>query len=801
MERSEGTPNVDAGPLAVLQVIDRLEVGSPRIEPRRLSIPYRLLQQGQLDTFDLIYRYEEDVFNPQEPSSQNLAAVIGAQVALNYGLFCREIVFEGWLDELDQRFLEDMARNTAREIYVKKFLEPNPFLRGEVAQLPAVRLEDYLLAQLRFAAADGPKPEGVSGSSRERRLTERWTTERTRHAVLSSGGKDSLLSFGLLRELGLETHPIFVNESGRHWYTALNAYRHLSSSWPQTARVWTNSDRVFSWMLRHLPFIRSDFASVRSDEYPIRLWTVAVFLFGVLPLVRKRGIGRVVIGNEYDTTERRAHKEIPHYNGLFDQSRYFDNALSRYYRRKGWEISQFSIVRPLSELLIQKILVERYPQLQAQQVSCHATHVEGERVRPCGRCEKCRRIVAMLVAVDADPTACGYTQEQIQLCLRALQSRGLHQEQEGVQHLIWLLQVKQRLEPGADGIAGRERPEVLKLRIDAERSPLDLLPGDLRKPLFEIYLQHAAGAVRREGRVWVPLDLLQDRALSTPYPFEAAVAARRTAAASAPAADRAAQPKDYLLAELTWPQARARFRETDLALLPVGAIEQHGPHLPLDVDAWDADHLARRVAAACSEPRPLVLPLIPYGVSHNHDDFSGTLSVTPETLSRLVYEVGMAAARHGITKLVIINGHGGNVPTLQFAAQMINRDARIFTCVDTGDTSEAEVAKLVETPNDVHAGEVETSTTLATRPELVQMSKARKFVPRFFNQYLDASSASSVEWYAQTARISSSGVLGDPTRASREKGEKIWQLMIEHLVAFVESLKGLSLDEIHERRY
>ena len=101
--------------------------------------------------------------------------------------------------------------------------------------------------------------------------------EPSPYAILSSGGKDSLLSFALLNEIGMEVHPVFVNESGRHWFTALNAYRHFSENVEHTARVWTNADRIFNWMLRHLPFIRKDFAAIRSDEYPIRLWTVAVF--------------------------------------------------------------------------------------------------------------------------------------------------------------------------------------------------------------------------------------------------------------------------------------------------------------------------------------------------------------------------------------------------------------------------------------------------------------------------------------------------------------------------------------------
>ena len=105
-----------------------------------------------------------------------------------------------------------------------------------------------------------------------------------------------------------------------------------------------------------------------------------------------------------------------------------------------------------------------------------------------------------------------------------------------------------------------------------------------------------------------------------------------------------------------------------------------------------------------SQPRPLVFPLIPYGVSYQHDDFTGTLSVHPESLSRMVYDIGMSAARQGIAKLIIVNGHGGNVPALRYAAQMINRDAHIFTVVESGDTSDDEIARLVGSRSDVHAG-------------------------------------------------------------------------------------------------
>ena len=620
-----------------------------------------------------------------------------------------------------------------------------------------------------------------------------WSTDPGRFAILSSGGKESLLSHGLLTELGCETHPIFVNESGRHWFTALNAFRHFELSVPNTARVWTNCDRVFNWMLRRLPFVRPDFQSVRSDEYPIRLWTLAVFLFGVLPLVSKRGLGRVIIGDEFDTTRRVFHQGIAHYDGLYDQSRFFDARLTRYFQKKRWSVAQFSILRPLSELLIEKILVERYPELQRLQTSCHAASVEEERVRPCGRCEKCRRVVGMLKAVGADPQRCGYTAEQIDGCLRALATAGVHQEAAGEQQLLTMLTELDLLPRQVETTAKfKPRPEVLQVRIDPERSPMDGVPVDLRRGIYQIFLEHAHGAVRRNGRVWVPSHPLDDPELFSPYRLEP-VQPRPTGTRG----DR----RTHLLGELSWPEAGRRLQEVDVALLPVGAIEQHGPHLPLDTDAFDADYLARRVAEACSDPKPLVLPLVPYGVSYHHDDFPGTISVSNEALSRLIYDIGMSCARNKVTKLVIINGHGGNTATLQFAAQMINRDAHIFTCVDTGETSDVDLDELCDTDNDVHAGEIETATSLAIRPDLVDMDAAESFVPSFSSRYLDFTTKRSVEWYARTSQISPTGVLGDPTRATAEKGEEIWKIMVRNLVELVEELKSMTLDEIYERRY
>ncbi|NNF34614.1 MAG: creatininase family protein, partial [Saprospiraceae bacterium] len=698
-------------------------------------MPYRVVKGDVSEVNELVYKYEEEVFDPEDGYSINLASVIGSQVALNYGLFCKEIIFDGMWDQTDIRLITDMMENTSREVLVKKIYEPNAFLLPAAQNLPVMQMNRYTQASLLF----------VNTTYQEKTLEWGfWKLDHNKHCILSSGGKDSLLSYGLLNEIGKDVYPIYGNESGRHWFTAVNAYRYMKENDPSTARVWLNSDRIFSWMLKQLPFIRKDFATLRADDYPIRMWTVAVFSFGVLPLLRKNGIGRMVIGDEYDSSQRSILHGIHHYNGLYDQSRFFDEVMSRYFIKKGWSVSQFSILRPLSEMLILKILVSRYPLLQHHQTSCHATHEKDGRMIPCGKCEKCRRIIGMLTVLNADPSNCGYAEHQIESGLLDLKSSKVKQLGPDASHLFYMLSQMGIFESNA-----KAHPEIMHLRFDKERSHIDGIPEDLRQPLFKIYLKYADGAVHRVAKKWQTFDLLKDPEMKAPYSFEAEVPRHKK---SMPSKVRkgTSRTKEFLWAHLTWEEAEDKIKEVDTVLLPVGAIEQHGHHLPLDVDSFDAEFLAQKVAEACSDPKPLVLPLVPYGVSYHHDDFPGTISITNESMARFIYDIGMSVARQGIKKIIMINGHGDNAPTLNYAAQMINRDSGIFVCVDTGETSDTDIDPLTDTQNDVHAGEIETSTTLAIRPELVHMDRAVDSTLQFSNRYLNFSSKNHVPWYVQT---------------------------------------------------
>jgi creatinine amidohydrolase len=212
-------------------------------------------------------------------------------------------------------------------------------------------------------------------------------------------------------------------------------------------------------------------------------------------------------------------------------------------------------------------------------------------------------------------------------------------------------------------------------------------------------------------------------------------------------------------------------------------------------------YLARKVAEACSNPKPFVLPALPYGVAYHHEDFKGTISITNHSLAQLVYDIGMSLSKNGIKKLIILNAHGDNAPTLLYAAQTINRDSGIFVCVESGETSDTDLYELIDTPNDIHAGELETSTTMAIRPEVVRTDELVNETLNFGSSYLDFTSERGVAWYVRTKILSKSGVMGNPQKANSEKGKKMWEVMIAHLVKFVEEIKRSKLEDLYQRKY
>ena len=249
------------------------------------------------------------------------------------------------------------------------------------------------------------------------------------------------------------------------------------------------------------------------------------------------------------------------------------------------------------------------------------------------------------------------------------------------------------------------------------------------------------------------------------------------------------------LGELAWPDVKEFLLKHNVVIIPVGSCEQHGPHLPLDTDAYDAFWLALKAAekAGCA----LVAPTVYYGVSMHHMDFPGTATLSPDTLETLAYEVARSFIKHGFRKIVFENGHGGNTQALESAAQRIKFDTGAFAVVDTVSLIPDYIEKFVQSPHDAHAGEFETSSSLANREEHVKKDKIKK--PRLslpdskYTKIGLKETGPKVFWGFRTKEISETGVIGDPTKASKEKGEIAWKMATERLAELLIELDKMKV--------
>jgi creatinine amidohydrolase len=177
--------------------------------------------------------------------------------------------------------------------------------------------------------------------------------------------------------------------------------------------------------------------------------------------------------------------------------------------------------------------------------------------------------------------------------------------------------------------------------------------------------------------------------------------------------------------DLAWPAFETLDAERTVAVLPVGAIEQHGPHLPVAVDALIAGEVAARAFAFLADDVPaLLLPTSSIGKSNEHIDYPGTLTLSAETLTRVWFETGQSVARAGVRKIVFLNAHGGQPQVMEIVARELRVREKMMA-VTTGWWHVAgpppEAVSDAERRHGIHGGQVETSMMLALAPELVSM--------------------------------------------------------------------------------
>jgi creatinine amidohydrolase len=215
----------------------------------------------------------------------------------------------------------------------------------------------------------------------------------------------------------------------------------------------------------------------------------------------------------------------------------------------------------------------------------------------------------------------------------------------------------------------------------------------------------------------------------------------------------------------TWKEIKSFVNKKTVAVLPVGALEQHGPHLPLSTDTIMATGLAYRIV---DELNGLLLPEIAYGETWNNTGFPGTLSLSFATMKAIIEDICYGLKENGLKSLIIVNGHFGNKGPIDLAARKMgteNFPVLVLNYPGLEALAEKYCDSQPAAPSFYHADEVETSIMLALDPEVVHMDKAVAEYPEF-----------PKTWGSEIMRLdkfNKSGVFGDPRPATPEKGVSI----------------------------
>lgn len=242
----------------------------------------------------------------------------------------------------------------------------------------------------------------------------------------------------------------------------------------------------------------------------------------------------------------------------------------------------------------------------------------------------------------------------------------------------------------------------------------------------------------------------------------------------------------FLLHEMSWQEAKEYFSKSDMAILPVGSTEQHGPQNPLGTDHLIAkaiaEEVAKRTGVAC-------LPVIPFGVSSHHRHFCGTVYVKPETLKTYVVDACSSLKAYGVKKILIVNGHGGNIAALTEAARELREKEGIFAVIFQWWILAGKILPEIFSKEERgHAGAEETSLNLFLHPQLVNMKKAVDEAPMKPFPELEGM---NIPW--NTVDYTRSGVFGKSSTASAEKGKKVFEAVVNQLVEFIKEFKELKV--------
>lgn len=260
--------------------------------------------------------------------------------------------------------------------------------------------------------------------------------------------------------------------------------------------------------------------------------------------------------------------------------------------------------------------------------------------------------------------------------------------------------------------------------------------------------------------------------------------------------------QEYRYEYLTWPEINEAVAQEKVIVLPIGSVEEHGYHLPLDVDVKLSSSIAYEAARTSPEDM-LVLPPAPFGYTNHVMDFPGTINIEPETFVRYLLDITRSVAYHGFSRIVILNGHGSNHPLME----QVGRQCTLQTgalCLTLSwwqliaDYWNQEVRTSVVPGGCAHAAELETSVYMHVAGEMVRADRIRSALPDYMMleggskwQYVDLTAGSGpatiVEW---TSSYTESGAFGQAEKATAEKGRLAFERATQELTAMVRWFKA-----------
>ena len=259
------------------------------------------------------------------------------------------------------------------------------------------------------------------------------------------------------------------------------------------------------------------------------------------------------------------------------------------------------------------------------------------------------------------------------------------------------------------------------------------------------------------------------------------------------------EPPDY--GRLSWPEVRRAVDEGRVPIVPIGTLEDHGPHLPIDTDVTLVTDICRGAAEKVAD-RSVLLPPIVHGYSPHHMDFAGTVTISWDTFCRYCTDVAISLVRHGFKRVLLVNGHGSNQNLVDMAARLAGVEhpdslvASSFYLTSPRGLAAVEKQRDSKRGGIAHACELETSLYLYLHPEAVEMDKAVDEVsyPSSESIWMDwvDGPLKLMPWWSSFSR---SGIQGRPTLASAEKGKALFEAATSEIAAYVDELMSLPLPE------